>query len=60
MHLHLRLQLILQDAIKFLHVMLQERVQRRPSERLRQFGSTCGNGEQVVDSDQKQSNIPTG
>jgi hypothetical protein len=37
MYLHLDLQLVLQHTVEFLHIMLQEGVQRFPSKRLCQF-----------------------
>lgn len=37
-HLHLDLELVLQDTRKLLHVMLHERVKRLPAEGFGQFG----------------------
>lgn len=42
-YLHLRFQLVLQNAIELLNVMLQERIQGLPTKGLRQFGCACEN-----------------
>lgn len=40
--LHLGLELVAQDAVELLHVVLQERVEALPAERLGELGRACG------------------
>lgn len=37
MHLHLCLELLLQNTVEFLYVVLEERIERFPSKRLCEF-----------------------
>lgn len=39
--LHLHFELVLQHTVEFLNVMLEERIQGLPAERLRQLGRAC-------------------